>query len=178
MTEHQFSNFSSYEFEILCLDLLNEEYRLNIKTDHDLSKNLLQFNTSKAGKDGGIDLYYNHDGVKVIGQVKHSSGNFADLFRILKKSNSSQTEVEKVRKQNPNKYLFMTSVPLSVANKQVLTEHFAPYIKSDVDIYGRDDLNRLLAQFKHVERRHVKLYFTNPTVIEHLSAAATVSRQV
>lgn len=176
MTEHLFSNFSSYEFEILCRDLLNEEYRLNIKVGHGLSELILQFSSFKAGKDGGIDLYYHNEGVKVIGQVKHSSGNFTDLLRMLKKSDGSLSEAEKVRRQNPDKYIFMTSVPLSLANKHLLIEHFAPYIKSDMDIYGKEDLNRLLAQFKHVERRHVKLYFTNPAVIEHLSAAATVSR--
>jgi hypothetical protein len=177
MSDYNFENFNDYEFEILCRDLLNEDQRINVKSKNGLpGEIILSFSNFKRGKDGGIDLFYNDDENKVIGQVKLSSGKFLDLLGTLKRGNGALNELEKVKRHQPAKYIFMTSVPLSLSNKETLQEYFSPYIKAHTDIYGREDLNRLLAQFNHIERRHTKLYFNNPLVLERLQNYASISR--
>ena len=69
MTNYNFDNFDDYDFELLCCDLLNEEQRINVRTKNKLDyKHILSFSTNKRGKDKGIDLYFENEGYKVIGQ--------------------------------------------------------------------------------------------------------------
>lgn len=177
MTEYNFENFDDYEFELLCRDLLNEVQRLDIKSNHGLDyKHILSFSSFKRGKDEGVDLYFvdEKDNVKVVGQVKLSRGRFSDLFSSVKKKVNGKNELSKVKKLNPSKYIFMTSVPLSLANKKTIMEYFNPYILSVNDIFGKEDINALLARFNHIEKRYVKLYFSNPLVLERLLNQATI----
>jgi hypothetical protein len=175
MAEYNFENFDDYEFELLCRDLLNEVQRTEVKTNHGLDyKHILSFSSFKRGKDEGIDLYFENETVKVVGQVKLSRGKFNDLFYALKRKTKGKDELSKVRKLNPSKYILMTSVPLSLANKKTLMEHFSPFIISVSDIFGKEDINALLARFNLIEKRYVKLYFSNPLVLERLMNQATV----
>lgn len=179
MSDYNFENFNDYEFEILCRDLINEQYRLDIRTNHGLNtKHILSFDSFKKGKDQGIDLYYNKDGVQVVGQIKHSNGKFDELFRNIKTKLNNKNELDKVQNLKPTKYIFMTSVSMSLANKEKLMEYFSPFIKSIHDIYSRADLNKLLATYDQVERRHVKLYFNSPLVLQRLLDYATISRSI
>lgn len=176
MAQYTFENLDDYSFEILCRDLINEEQRLDIKANHGLKGIFnLVFTTFKRGKDRGIDLYYSAEEVKVIGQVKHIRSDFKTLMRGLRQKVNGKTEADKVKLLVPAKYIFMTSVSLSLANKEELQSFFAPYIIRVSDIYGREDLNNLLSRYTHVERRHVQLYFTNHLVLESLMTAATDS---
>lgn len=175
MTEYNFENFDDYEFELLCRDLLNEVQRIDIKSNHGLNyKHILSFSSFKRGKDEGIDLYFEKEDIKVVGQVKLSRGKFSDLFAAIKKKVNGNNELTKVLKLNPSKYIFMTSVPLSLANKKTLIDYFNPYILSVHDIFGKEDINALLARFNHIEKRYVKLYFSNPLVLERLLNQATI----
>lgn len=175
MTEYNFENFDDYEFELLCRDLLNEVQRIDIKSNHGLDyKHILSFSSFKRGKDEGVDLYFEKENIKVVGQVKLSRGKFGDLFAAIKKKVNGKNELTKVKKLNPSKYIFMTSVPLSLANKKTLMEYFNPYILSVDDIFGKEDINAFLSRFSHIEKRYVKLYFSNPLVLERLLNQATI----
>lgn len=175
MVEYNFENFDDYEFELLCRDLLNEVQRIEVKSNHGLDyKHILSFSSYKRGKDEGVDLYFEKETIKVVGQVKLSRGKFNDLYYSLKRKVNGKNELSKVRKLNPSKYILMTSVPLSLANKKTLMEYFTPFILSESDIFGKEDINALLSRFNHIEKRYVKLYFSNPLVLERLLNQATI----
>src|SRR5665647_1124434 len=175
MTNYNFDNFDDYDFELLCRDLLNEEHRLDIKSNHGLEyDHILSFSSFKRGKDKGIDLYFEKDRIKVIGQVKLSRGKFIDLFSSLRKKTNGFNEYDKVKEQNPTKYILMVSTPLSLSNKETLIQFFSPYIKSINGIYGKEDLNKLISKYDWIEKRYVKLYFNNPLVLERLLNKATI----
>lgn len=179
MAEYDFNNLDDYEFEVLCRDLFNEEQRLITRTNNGLQqKKILNFKSFKRGKDSGIDLHYKDLEDEVVGQIKLSRGKFSDLYASLRRKIGGKTETEKVRAINPSKYIFMTSVPLSLENKKKIIELFDPYIISINDIYGREDLNNLIASFEHVERRHLKLYLNNPLVLDRLLNSATFKRSL
>lgn len=179
MTQYTFENLDDYSFEILCRDLLNEEQRQEVKINHGLGGDFnLSFTTFKRGKDRGIDLYYSVGKITVVGQVKHVRSDFKALMKSLRQKLNDKTEADKVKVLGPSKYIFMTSVALSIANKEELQRFFSPFIIRISDIYGREDLNKLLSLYPHVERRHVQLYFTNHLVLERLMTAANVSSSI
>lgn len=173
---YTFETLGSTEFELLVRDLLNNEYRLVKKYKNGLAdhKSIIQFNSFKEGKDQGIDLYYEYKRAKdeskgcVVVQVKHSKKDYKELERNLRKKNNGVSEIDKVIKLSPDKYIFATSVPLSLHNKQSIKNLFSPYILRVEDIYGRDDLNRLLETYPRIEKRYVTLYFSNHLVLERL----------
>lgn len=180
MARYNFDVLDDYEFETLCRDLLNEEQMIDIKTNHGLRTKdegnyILNFTSFKKGKDGGVDLYFDNENITVIGQVKQASNGFNALMGSLRQKKNGKNEVDKVRELNPSKYIFMTSAPLSLKNKKALQEFFAPFIIKDSDIYGKEDLERLLGRFQNIERMYVKLYFDNPAVLQRLLTVGTLS---
>lgn len=177
MPDYDFSILDDYEFELLCRDLFNEEQRIIVKSNNGLpGGKIISFQSFKRGKDGGIDLYYEDNTDTVIGQVKLSRGKFPDLFTALQKKVNGKNEADKVKDKKPSKYVFMTSVSLSLQNKNKLKDFFSPFVLSINDIYGREDLNKLISQFENVERRHLKLYLNSHRVLDHLLNSATFSR--
>src|SRR5438045_1025981 len=129
MPDYDFRVLSPIDFEILTQALLQKELRVRLEA-------------FKAGADQGVDLRYarnkRHD---IIVQCKHYAGsNFGNLRRSVSR------EIPKVRRLRPDRYLLVTSLPLSLANKQVLMGVSAPFIARTSDIYGREDLNNLLAR--------------------------------
>lgn len=138
---------------------------------------IIQFSSFKEGKDQGIDLYYrfkreedseNDEYGTLVVQVKHSKNDYSKLYSSLKKRIGNYSEVDKVSRLNPDKYIFVTSVSLSLHNKESLKSLFNPYILSIDDIYGRDDLNRLLVTYPNIEKRYVPLYFSNPLTLDRI----------
>lgn len=157
MVNYDFSTLNSTDFEKLVCDLLN------MKID---AINDTMFRSFKEGKDNGIDLLLStkEKDLEVVVQIKHyNKSSFATLIRDLRTK-----EVEKVKKLNPNNYVFVTSLELSKGNKDTIVEIFNPYIKSLNDILGRDDLNDLLRRNKSVEERHFKLWFSSTIAIKKI----------
>jgi DNA polymerase III delta prime subunit len=147
MVDYDFLILSPNEFENISRDLLQKELSIYIESFTD-------------GRDGGIDLRCSTDKDKlVIIQAKRYK-NFTGLLSSLKK------EVKKVLIIKPNRYVITTSVGLSPDNKKIIQKLFKPYIKSTVDIFGRDDLNNLLGKYGDIEKQYYKLWLSSLNVLE------------
>lgn len=152
MPEYDFKSLSPYDFEILCRDLLQRELGVRLQS-------------FKTGRDNGIDLRYApaHDNSLIV-QCKHfADSSFSTLLSRLKR-----TEVQKVRKLAPSRYLFVTSLGLTPGNVDAILSAFTPYCTSCQDIYGQQDLNNLLTKYPDVEKAHFKLWLTSTSVLERV----------
>ncbi len=160
MPDYDFSSLNDKEFEDLCADLL---------TCH-LGSRVERF---KVGRDGGVDgRFFSSEGYEVVIQCKHwlKSGLTA-LIRSLE-----NTEAEKVRKLSPKRYIFVTSLELSRANKIKIKNLLSPYILSESDIFGNEDLNDILSKNIEVEKKHYKLWISSTNVLTTILHSAIVGR--
>jgi DNA polymerase III delta prime subunit len=148
MARYDFRLLSDRDFEELCRDLLQAKHGCFVQS-------------FKSGRDGGIDLRFTMLGSDTIVQCKHYVGSgFRPLKRHLRRY-----ELEKIAKLRPKRYLLLTSAPLSPDNKRQLQEVLSPFIRSDEDIYGEDDLNNLLGLYPSIERNHFKLWLSSTNVL-------------
>ena len=152
MTDYTFETLNDKDFEILVVALLSKQF----------DKKIERF---KSGKDQGIDGRFfegNSNNQTVIIQCKHwlKTG----ITRLI--SECERTETTKVKNINPNRYIFVTSLPLSAKNKNDILNIFQPYIKHKSDILGQEDLNNLLKEYPDVERKHYKLYLTSINILQ------------
>jgi energy-coupling factor transporter ATP-binding protein EcfA2 len=155
MANFDFSTLNSHDFELLVRDLLN--------ADEDSKGSGIRFRTFKEGKDKGIDLLYstNSNEYEIVGQAKHYLQSGIDkLIYDLK-----NVEADKVRKLDPAKYIFATSLPLLVSKSGEILSIFNPYIKNSSDIYGQEELNRLLDKHPHVLNNHFKLWLSSAAIL-------------
>lgn len=158
---YTFSTINDKDFEELTRDLLSKE----------LGKRFQMF---KKGKDGGVDLRFstNSKTNSIIVQAKHLvNSKYSDLIYKLKNE-----ELEKVRKLQPDRYILVTSQNLLPQNKTEIKNIFEPYIKSTQDIYGCEDLNFLLADYKDVELKHYKLWMSSTNVMSKILKNAVLGR--
>ena len=162
MTDYDFKSLNDKEFEILCTDLLGEVQGR-------------RFERFKAGKDAGVDgRYFTDQGKEVVLQCKHWSNTpVAKLIRAL-----SNIEKPKLDKLKPQRYLLTVSNPLSRADKKAIHRALSPYVVSESDIYGKEDLNDLLKDKAHIEQRHYKLWLHSSNVLGHIlnNAISRVAR--
>jgi hypothetical protein len=159
MPNYNFNTLSGHEFEILVRDLLQEELSIRLES-------------FKSGRDKGIDLRYapSKDNSLIV-QCKHYVGSgttklLADLKTI---------ESPKVKKLSPKRYIIATSAGLNPSDKEKILELF-PACSSTSDIYGKDDLNNLLARHPKVESNHYKLWLSSVHVLETLIKSAAINR--
>lgn len=156
MTNYDFRALNNEEFERLATDLLSKRENLLIER-------------FKSGKDGGIDGRFYHSG-EVIIQVKHYvKTGYSGLLSKLKNE-----EFAKVENLKPNRYIFITSVGLSPANKKEIFDLFNPYILSNNDIIGPEHLNDLLTLYPEIERNHYKLWLSSTNFLLSLLNNAAI----
>ncbi len=166
MIDYDFSTLNDKEFENLSIELISK----------DRNKRFERF---KAGKDGGIDgRFYYDDGIQEVVQCKHfiKSGFSGLISSLKKKNNNAVNEINKVYSLEPSKYIFITSLSLSAENKKTIKELFDPYIKSDNDIYGQEDLNQILGNNPDIEKRYYKLWLSSTVVLDRIFNNAIESR--
>lgn len=158
MPSYDFKVLSYLDFEDLARDLLQEEWGVT-------------FESFMLGKDGGIDLrHLSPDGSKTIVQCKHYVGSgYKALLAKLKKD-----ELPKIKKLSPERYVLVTSVPLSPGNKADIQKALEPYIVSPADIVGQDDLNNLLGIHSEIEKKTFKLWLTSLPILERVLHNASV----
>jgi hypothetical protein len=152
VTDYDFRALDDKEFEIFCCDLLGDVEGV-------------RFERFKGGRDAGVDgRFFAAGGEEVILQCKHRAGTpIKKLTRLLKNE-----ERPKVERLHPGRYLLALSNPLSRANKTALVDALQPYLASPRDIFGREDLNELLAKRPHILRRHYKLWLFSADVLSHV----------
>ena len=128
MPSYDFRTLSASEFEELCRDLLRAHLNCHVES-------------FRSGRDRGIDLRYAIAGKTTIVQCKHYAGStFSSLLSALR------GETINVSRLRPDRYIVVTSQPLSPQNKDRIFSLFPGYIQSHADIIGQNDLNALLAQ--------------------------------
>jgi len=157
MADYDFSTLGSSDLEKLVCDLLNEALPENSP---------IRYKTFRDGKDKGIDFLYSTTSIPYnhVGQVKHY---YRTGYSGLE-SHLTGTEVAKVERLKPKKYIFATSVDLSVAQTAKIKQIFSPYLKNINDIYGKADLNQLLQAHPNVLATHFKLWFSDTTVMQKI----------
>ena len=165
MIDYDFSTLNDKEFENLSIDLISKD------------KNK-RFERFKVGKDGGIyGRFYHDDDSQEIIQCKHYlKTGFNGLITSLNKKNNGINELDKVKKLNPAKYIFVTSLPLSAENKKTIKDLFDPYIKNDSDVYGQEDLNQILSRHSDIEKKYYKLWLSSTVVLGRIVNNAIESR--
>lgn len=149
---YDFSTLSPYDFELLVKDLLSRH----------LAVPLTSFRT---GKDKGIDLRYAGGATKseLIVQCKHyRRSSFSDLLRAAK------SEIARVRVLSPKRYIFVTSLELSVDEFAKLFGVLTPFCQSPDDVIHCSTLNGYLNRYPEVERKHFKLWMSSTTVLERI----------
>lgn len=157
MPDYDFSTLNSSDLEELSCDLMNMSQK---------SDSIVKYKTFKDGKDKGIDFLYStsDNDFEHVGQVKHFyRTGFSRMLTALK-----DKEVNKVKKLKPNKYLFFTSVDLNVSQTEKLKDLFEPFIKSLGDIYGKKDINKLIAKHPKILELHYKLWLNDLAVLKKI----------
>jgi hypothetical protein len=157
---YDFRALNDKEFESLVVDLLSAEFGMRIER-------------FKAGKDKGVDgRWFAGPGNEAIIQCKHWVGS--GLKSLV--AHLTNSERQKLDRLHFSRYILATSVPLSRVNKQAIASILAPYVVSDSDVLGAEDLNDLLGRHKDVERRHYKLWLSSTNTIALLLNNAIVGR--
>lgn len=158
MPEYDFHQLSPYDLEILVRDLLQAHWNVTIES-------------FKGGRDGGIDLRYAKGPDQTIVQVKHYiRTGLTGLLRELR------SEALKMSRLQPSRYVLVTSVPLSAANKKTIVEIFNTPALTSSDVVGMEDLNNLLSQHPTIEKNHYKLWLASKPVLDRVLHNAAVTR--
>lgn len=149
---YDFKELNDKEFELLTRDLLQKELCLRLET-------------FSPGKDQGIDCLYNIDNnLDIVVQCKHyANSNFSVLFNKLKKE-----ELKKIKKLQPQRYILVTSLSLTLNNKQKIIELFGGYIKNTSDIIDNNSLNNFLNDYPEIKKNYSKLWIKDSDYIENL----------
>lgn len=160
VSAYNFAALDDKEFEALSVDVLGVLHDVRIER-------------FKPGKDAGVDgRWYITPDRECIIQCKHwIRSGYASLVRQL-----STKEKPKLDKLAPARYILATSVELSRKNKRQIATALAPHLRSESDVFGREDMDDLLSRFPDVERRHYKLWLSSATVLAHIVNNAVLGR--
>lgn len=150
MADYDFHQLSPHDLEQMARDILQAEWGVNLES-------------FKTGKDGGIDFRYAKSNSSIVVQCKHyvRTGPVG-LLRDLEK------EAKKVRNLKPLRYVLVTSVPLSPANKDNIVKIIGADILNPGDVLGQDDLNNRLTQYPAIEGNHYKLWLASRAVFDRV----------
>ncbi|MBC3539292.1 restriction endonuclease [Rufibacter sediminis] len=149
MNNYNFSTLNDKEFEQIAKDLLNAKFNLELQN-------------FRVGKDKGTDLRFStkYNNNSIIVQAKHYIGSaFAQLKHTL-----LNKELDKIKQLNPDRYIVVTSLPLSAPQKDEIKAILAPYILSSNDVIGQEDLNGYLSENPDIEKKYFKLWFSSINV--------------
>lgn len=150
--KYNYSNIEAIEFETLSKDLVKKY------TGFD-------FIIFAQGKDGGIDGRYENENDKIIFQSKHYlKTGFDGLLSTLKK-----TELNKVKRLNPTRYILLTTLELTVDQTDKIFELFKPYIKNKSDIIGLKKIDEILDNNKEIILKYPNLWYSYELIKEILS---------
>lgn len=158
MPSYDFRQLAPPDFEELARDLLQAEWKCVLES-------------FARGRDGGIDFRLVRNGHTTIIQVKHFVGSgLPKLVSTLKEEN------EKVSKLKADRYVLVTSVPITPANKDKIIEVMpdAPLVPED--IIGPADLNAALERHSAVHREHFKLWLSSTEILDRILHSGVYNR--
>lgn len=152
--EYDFSTLSHVDFENLARDLIGAALEL-------------RFEAFAEGPDDGMDgRHATADGATIL-QAKHYRRS---PFTVLKSKMAK--ERPKIDRLEAQRYILVTSTPLTPKNKAILAELIGPSLKNSSDIFGPGDLNALLRKYPTIEKAHQKLWDGSTTVLEQVVTGA------
>ena len=159
MGRYDYKSLSPQDFEELTRDLLQAEWKVPLEA-------------FKTGRDRGIDLRFAPlGGGTTIVQCKHyASSSVSSLLSHLRSS-----EMPKVQKLQPQRYVLVTSLPLSPSDKDKIVWTCTPFILTSADVIGEDDLDGLLSRHPAIERANFKLWLTSTAVLDRVLHNAEVA---
>ncbi len=161
MSQYDFSQLSPFDFEMMVAGLLQKEWECRLEA-------------FKSGRDQGIDLRYAHpfSDQTIIVQCKHyANSGFSKLL-----SNLKLEEKPKIEALTPDRYVLVTSVGLTPANKADIMAVLSSYIQTTDDIIGQTELNLLLEKHPEIEQKNFKLWLTSKAVLDRVLHNAELSR--
>jgi adenylate kinase family enzyme len=159
VSDYDFNTLNDKEFEALCVDLLGRAFGVTMER-------------FKPGKDFGIDGRFFSDGDLIVAQCKHwLNSPFPAFLKYM-----HETELPKIEKMEPKRYILAVSYPLSPGQKDRIASALSPYIVSPADIFGREGLNQLISDNPDVERRHYKLWLQSSALLLSLLNNAVEAR--
>jgi hypothetical protein len=152
--QYDFSKLNDREFEFLAASVIEKELKTKVEI-------------FKSGRDGGVDgRFWIGDKKEGIIQCKHYlDTSYPQLISKLRTQ-----ELDKVKKLNPSIYIFVTSKKLSRINKYEIKNIFHPFIQTEEDIWGQEDLNTFLSNKENqdIVERNYKLWITSTIVLDIL----------
>jgi hypothetical protein len=165
MADYNFATLNSLDFEHLVRDLLNAKLKAEGSETY--------FISFPSGRDKGIDLLdseSSNQAYNCIVQIKHNIGTSYQTFihQLSRSTPSQKSELEKIGKLAPLRYILATSKPLTLGNKEDILNAMQPHIRSLSDIIDKEELNRLLTIYSEVEEQHPKLWFCSATVLNRI----------
>jgi len=158
---YDFSTLNDKEFEKLCRDILNSKFGLDLQD-------------FKSGQDQGVDLRFCSESNlnAIVVQVKHYlRSGYKQLLYELK-----NTERANVTGLKPNRYMIVTSVPLSNNYKNQIFALFHPFMQTPNDIFGQEDLNKYLEADPELEKKWYKLWLSSTNVLQTVLHNAVLGR--
>ncbi|MDE2253403.1 MAG: restriction endonuclease [Betaproteobacteria bacterium] len=160
MGRYDYKSLSPQDFEELTRDLLQAEWNVPLEA-------------FKTGRDRGIDLRFAPlGGGTTIVQCKHyASSSVSSLLSHLRSS-----EMPKVQRLQPQRYVLVTSLPLSPPDKDKIVEVCKPFLLTPDDVKGADDLDGLLSRHPAIERANFKLWLTSTAVLDRVLHNAEVTQ--
>jgi len=160
MSDYDFRPLNDKEFEVFCTDLIGD-------------REGKQFDRFKPGKDGGVDgRFFTNSGTEVVLQCKHwlNTPTKQLIHRLI---NEERPKLDKLKL---GRYILAVSNPLSRTDKKAIYSAFSPYLLTEDDILGQENLNDLLKQRPIIERRHYKLWLHTTSVLAHILNNAIFGR--
>lgn len=150
---YDFTSLSPSDFEDLIADLFSSHWGSRLES-------------FKAGKDGGIDLRHARvpegEPTTIVQCKRYAPHKFSELLRAAK------LEMKKLERLKPERYVLVTSVPLSASNKKDLLEALSPWCQNAQNIYGANEVNAILRSFPAVVTSHFKLWLSGTPVLERV----------
>lgn len=151
---YDFKNLSFADFEDLTRDLIGKELGI-------------RFEAFCPGPDGGIDGRHAQTNTNIILQTKHYEGS-----RFSKLISTMARERKAIVSLRPSRYLLATSCKLTPANKSRLAALISPYLRSEADIFGPEDLNGLLRKYPEILKAHIKLWLSGASILDRIVRSA------
>ena len=71
-------------------------------------------------------------------------------------------------KEEPDRYLFVTSQSLNRTQKDTLAGDLKPWLSDTADLLAQVDINNLITRHPTVEQQHFKLWLASTTILERV----------